>query len=158
MGQDEYDVDRFSETVNGTRHGCTSFAAHQLYLFNSYMPKISYFDSAQYWDTEARDRVSATLSSRPHLGDIAQWNAKGSALPKGHVAWVEEITYTGSGVVDFIIVVDDNAGLGFTSKRKLFPGATLGVISWPDTFITFPGFSGNGAGAGKPPSVMSAQP
>ncbi|MBJ7281347.1 MAG: hypothetical protein JHD31_05745 [Rhodoluna sp.] len=34
-GEDPYDVDRFStELTNGTKHGCTSFAAFMLALYN----------------------------------------------------------------------------------------------------------------------------
>jgi CHAP domain len=154
IGSDPYNVDRFSNELNGEKHGCTSFAAHMLYLFNAYDPDITVFNSAQYWDTDAVKLAGASLSKKPKVGDIAQWNAD-KPLVFGHVAWVEEVNYFPSGAIKSIKIFDDNASLGFASRRILYPTATKGVISWPDNFITFPGFKGLGAGAGKPPAFMS---
>ncbi len=159
LGTDPYNVDRFSAIFpDGTKHSCTSFAAYMLYYSNSYQPAIANFDSAQYWDTDAVAKAHATVGSVPHIGDIAQWDAA-QVSPKGHVAVVIDVVRTSSGALYSVTVADDNAGLGYTSQRVLYPSATSGVISWPHTFITFPGFSGTlglvGGGGGKPYQVTS---
>lgn len=151
VGEDPYNVDRFStETTTGTKHGCTSFAAFMVAMFSPWMSAISTFDSAQYWDTNASSRTSATLSSTPHVGDIAQWNAD-SGLTFGHVAYVKTVVKTSAGAISYIVVADDNGGRLITTQRKLYPGVNTGTISWPDNFITFPKSapsSGGGGGGG----------
>lgn len=161
LGEDPYNVDRFSVVFpDGTKHGCTSFAAYMLYYDNAYSSAIAHFDSAQFWDTEAVAYAKATLSSTPHIGDIAQWDAA-QVSPSGHVAVVESIGYTSTAAVEYIVIADDNAGLGHTTRRKLYKGVAVGVISWPHTFITFPGFVGtlgpqsSAGGGGRGPYVMS---
>lgn len=152
VGEDPYNVDRFSTIASdGSKHGCTSFAAFMVALFSPWMPAISTFDSAQYWDTDADTRTDATLGAVPHVGDIAQWNAD-SGLSLGHVAYVKSVVKSSTGTVLYIIVADDNGGRQVTTQRKLYPGVTTGTISWPDKFITFPKnppSSGGGGGGGN---------
>jgi hypothetical protein len=152
VGEDPYNVDRFSTIASdGSKHGCTSFAAYMVALLSPWMPAISTFDSAQYWDTDADTRTDAVLSIVPKVGDIAQWNAD-SGLAFGHVAYVKSVVKSPTGTVLYIVVADDNGGRLVTTQRKLYPGVTTGTISWPDKFITFPknppapGGSGGGGG------------
>ncbi len=159
-GEDPYNMDRFSTVLaDGTKHSCTSFAAYMLYYDNTYNAALGHFDSAQYWDTESVSMAGASLSLQPHIGDIAQWEASSPNRTEGHVAVVESIDYASNGSVNFIITVDDNSGLNYATKRKLYPGVTSGVIPWPHVFITFPGFTGHlgplGGGGGKPPQMTS---
>lgn len=148
VGEDPYDVDRFSTIApDGSKHGCTSFATFMLSLFNPWMPAISNFDSARYWDTDAATKTNATLGYTPHVGDIAQWN-QDSGLPFGHVAYVKTVFKNSSGAISYIVVADDNGGRLVTTQRKLYPGVTSGTISWPDTFITFPTAPIGGGGGG----------
>lgn len=147
-GEDPYNVDRFSSVASdGTKHGCTSFAAFMVAAFSPWMSAISTFDSAQYWDTDAVSRTSATLSSIPHVGDIAQWNAD-AGLKLGHVAYVKSVVKNSSGAIQYIIVADDNGGRLVTTQRKLYPGVNTGTISWPDNFITFPKHTPSSGGGG----------
>lgn len=147
-GEDPYNVDRFSSvSSSGTKHGCTSFAAFMLYINSPWMSAISTFDSAQYWDTDALSRTNATLSNSPKVGDIAQWDAD-PGLDFGHVAYVKTVVKNSAGIVQYIIVADDNGGRLVTTQRKLYPGVTTGSISWPDNFITFPANSTGGSGGG----------
>jgi surface antigen len=148
-GTAPYNVDRFSVLHNGFKHSCTSFAAYMLYNYNTHSSAITNFDSAQYWDQEASRVAGARVSSTPHLGDIAQWNAVSGSLPLGHVAFVIDVIKSSSGQVTEIITLDDNANRGVTTEKHLFPAAG-GTISWPDNFITFPGstFTGFGGGGG----------
>jgi len=147
-GEDPYDVDRFStELTNGTKHGCTSFAAFMLALYNEWMPSISTFDSAQYWETDATSRTAAFLSNSPKVGDIAQWNASEN-LELGHVAYVKSVVPTYGGEILYIIVADDNGGKLVTKQRKLYPGVMAGTIRWPDNFIRFPKLSTGSSGGG----------
>lgn len=152
VGEDPYNVDRFSSVANNqTKHGCTSFAAYMISLFSPWMPAISNFDSAQYWDTQSDSRTPATLSAIPHAGDIAQWNAD-EDLDFGHVAYVKSVVRNSAGTLQYIVVADDNGGRMITTQRKLYPGIQTGTISWPDKFITFPktltGSGGTGGGGG----------
>jgi surface antigen len=151
VGEDPYNVDQFSEGEgNEPKHGCTSFAAYMISLFSPWMPAISHFDSAQYWDTQASSRTPAALSVVPHVGDIAQWNAKGN-LTLGHVAYVMSVVRNSSGKLLHIDVADDNGTRKITTQRRLYPGVQTGTIRWPDNFITFPKTltaSGGGGGGG----------
>jgi surface antigen len=153
-GEDGYNVDRFSTVASdGSKHSCTSFAAYMLYHENTHFKAISTFDSAQFWDNDASVLTGVTVGQVPHVGDIAQWEAD-SSLTQGHVAVVTAITMTGSKV-ESIQTADDNAGRKVTTTKVLFPGVNSGTITWPDHFITFPGFTGiympyAGSGGGKP--------
>lgn len=158
-GEDPYNMDRFSPSDSqGNKHSCTSLAAYMLWYRNSYDADIGYFNSAQYWDTDALRVADARVTRTPHLGDIAQWDAD-NRLAQGHVAWVSEITYSPSGAIERIAVVDDNATRLVTTGKYLYPRETSlsGTISWPDHFITFPGFvpSGGGIGGGGGPHLIA---
>jgi hypothetical protein len=118
-----------------------------LAMFNPWMPAISTFDSAQYWDTDATNRTSAVLSQSPRVGDIAQWNAS-TNLEFGHVAYVKTVVKTYGGQILYIVVADDNGGKLVTKQRKLYPRIMTGTIRWPDNFITFPKVTSGGSGGG----------
>lgn len=148
VGEDPYDVDRFSSTdsPDHTKHGCTSFAAYMLALFNPWMQAISFFNAARSWDTDATTKVGATLVSDPNVGDIAQWD-QDSKMEFGHVAYVYNVARLhNTGTILYIQVEDDNGGRNITTRRTLYPGATSGTISWPDHFIRFPKSNGSGGG------------
>ena len=148
VGEDPYDMDRFSTVLrDGSKHGCTSFDAFMLALYNEWMPPISTFNSARFWDTDATTRTAATISGFPKVGDIAQWNAT-EKLEYGHVAYVKTVVKTFAGDIQYIIVADDNGGRLATTQRKLYPGVMYGTISWPDNFITFPKASDFSSGGG----------
>lgn len=156
-GEDGFDMDRFSEVSGGLKHSCTSFAAYMVYKLNPTLTAISTFDSAQYWDTQSVERAGATFGPVPHVGDIAQWDAS-TNRSMGHVAYVEEVKRTPNGSLSYIIVADDNSGLLRATKRKLYPGSTTGVISWPKGFITFYAETPNRWGTGKPPFELNSAP
>lgn len=148
-GTDPYGVHKWGNPASdGSNHSCTSFAAFMLAKNNIWMPEISSFDSAQNWAVQARDRVGATLSKIPHVGDIAQWGKPTDpANTFEHVAWVDSITYTRTGAVKEIIIYDDNGGkLRSTTKRYLQPNAGVDSLRWPDQFITFPKNTSSGGG------------
>lgn len=162
-GEDGYNVDQWSNVVNGTKHSCTSFAAYMLYHENTHFSQISHFNSAQYWDTDAAPLSGVIISHTPHVGDIAQWDAD-SLLAFGHVAVVLSVTTSGGAVVS-IDTADDNATRGVTTEKTLYPTSNNNTASWPDHFITFPGFSGiyipipsGGGGGGKPPAPVTVTP
>lgn len=159
-GEDGYNVDRFSTVASdGSKHSCTSFAAYMLYHENTHFAAISSFDSAQYWDSDASALPGVHVGTIPHLGDIAQWDAD-TALAYGHVALVTAVNMAG-GRVASVQTADDNSGRKITTTKFLFPGVNSGTISWPDHFITFPGFTGiyyppsGSAGGGKPPIAVA---
>jgi len=164
VGQDGYHVDRFSTPApDGSLHSCTSFAAHMLWHENTHFSQISTFDSAQYWDNDASVLPGVVVSTTPHVGDIAQWE-KDANLQYGHVALVTNVVMS-NGKVLYINTADDNAGRQVTTTKVLFPGTSNSVASWPDHFITFPGFSGiyyaiplTGGGGGKPPVALGVTP
>lgn len=149
VGQDPYNVYRFSSgEINEPKHGCTSFAAYMISLFSPWMPVISNFDSAQYWDTQSDTLTPATLSVVPHVGDIAQWNAD-DKLEVGHVAYVKSVVRDAAGRLQHITIADDNGNRRLTTQRKLYPGVQAGTIRWPDIFITFPKtLTSSGGGGG----------
>jgi hypothetical protein len=141
FGEDPYDVDRHSTYASdGTKHSCTSFAAFMLAKYNKWMPEISGFNSAQSWAVEAVNKVGATVSQTPHVGDIAQWGF--STDPETafqHVAWVASVTISSSGKLLEIVVYDDNGGImRNTTKRYLKAYVGSASLRWPNTFITFP--------------------
>ena len=153
-GTDPYNVSRFSvKAPDGSLHSCTSYAAYRLYYSNPYMPSISNFDSAQYWASQAVSRVGATISGTPKVGDIAWWDAT-AGLELGHVAVVESVTYTATGIVYSIKVSDDNGKRLVTTNRVLFAGTTSGTIAYPQKFIRFPAY-GPGGGGSRPPIAMN---
>lgn len=148
VGEDPYNVDRFStELSDGTKHGCTSFAAFMLALYNDWMPAISTFDSARYWETDAVTKTNSVIVDTPKVGDIAQWDASAN-LTFGHVAYVKSVVLTYGGAIYYIIVADDNGGRVVTTQRKLYPGVTAGTIRWPDHFIRIPKAVSMPAGGG----------
>jgi hypothetical protein len=158
VGEDGFDVDRFdNHPTDVYKHSCTSFAAFMVYKLNPTLTEISTFDSAQFWDTQSVERAGADFGSVPHVGDIAQWEAA-QVSPKGHVAYVENVIKNTNGSINHIIIADDNSGLRYTTRRKLYPGVSIGVISWPHGFITFHAPTPQRWGTGKPPFELNSTP
>lgn len=154
VGHDNYNLEQWSENSDyNNQHGCTSFAGYMLWMFNVHTSGIYHFDSAQYWDNEAPTLGNATVGFVPHVGDIAQWEST-SVGPVGHVAWVKEVTRNASGVLESILIVDDNRGLGYTTQRRIKVGSQSLILSWPDHFLTFP-VAPNGPGSGNGGGTVS---
>ena len=133
-----YDIDPQGSHI---AHNCTSYVAFRIYqLMGYYHAPYNRFGMAADWDVNVKKyEPAAVIGKVPNVGDIAQWNF-------GHVAWVERVNYTASGAVSSVIISDDNLGLKFTSQRKLYPNQPVGVISWPDNFISLPLYGGGGSG------------
>lgn len=157
-GEDGFDVDRHdNHPTDVYKHSCTSFAAFMVYKLNPTLTEVSIFDSAQYWDTQSVEKAGADFGPVPHVGDIAQWEAF-QVTPKGHVAYVEKVVKNANGSINHIIIADDNSGLRYTTRRKLYPGVSTGVISWPHGFITFYPPTPQRWGTGKPPFELNSAP
>jgi surface antigen len=157
-GVDPYGLDKYSITnnVDGTRHGCTSFAAYMLSINNPWIPGLSHFDAARSWAHDALTKTTgAVVDSDPSAGDIAQWGFPTDS-DLGHVAYVEEVLVNTNGIAIGIVVADDNGGhRDVTTRKTIMKSSTSQYLSWPDNFITFPSFgssggstSGGGSGAG----------
>jgi hypothetical protein len=152
VGEDIYGVYTYNlptTSTNGTRHSCTSFVAFMLARNNPWMPAITFFNDAEFWDTQAVTRVGATIVSTPKIGDIAQWE-KNPARPKdvGHVGYVSFVSSNLSDHINYIEVIDDNGGRNVTTRKILLPQETTGTIRWPDHFIRFPERASSSGGGG----------
>jgi surface antigen len=98
-----------------TERQCVSFAAWRLAQHGRSISNDDNWGSALTWDDTAR-RLGFTVTSRAHVGAVAQWNAnessayysKGSAKPNGrfaaggygHVGWVKQVYADGSALVE----------------------------------------------------------
>ncbi len=157
-GNDPYGLSNYSivNNVDGTRHGCTSFAAFMLSINNPWISGLSHFDAARSWAHDAVTKTTgAVVDHDPSAGDIAQWGSP-TDQDLGHVAYVEEVLVNTNGVAVGIVVADDNGGRrDLTTRKTIMKSAPTQALTWPDNFITFPSFgagggstSGGGAGAG----------
>lgn len=98
-----------------TERQCVSFAAWRLAQHGHTISNNDNWGSALTWDDTAR-RLGDTVTTKAHVGAIAQWNAnesspyysKGSATPNGHftaggyghVGWVKQVYADGSALVE----------------------------------------------------------
>jgi surface antigen len=98
-----------------TERQCVSFAAWRLAQHGRAINNSDNWGSALTWDDTAR-RLGFAVTSKAHVGAIAQWNAhesgayysKGSATANGsfvaggygHVGWVKEVYSDGSALVE----------------------------------------------------------
>jgi surface antigen len=98
-----------------TERQCVSFAAWRLAQHGHAISNNDNWGSALTWDDTAR-RLGFTVTTRAHVGAVAQWNAdesspyysKGSASPNGHftaggyghVGWVKQVYADGSALVE----------------------------------------------------------
>jgi surface antigen len=98
-----------------TERQCVSFAAWRLAQHGRAISNDDNWGSAYSWDDTAR-RLGFTVTSKAHVGAVAQWNAnesgayysKGSATPNGHftaggyghVGWVKQVYSDGSALVE----------------------------------------------------------
>lgn len=111
-GIDPYGLHAYSKInlVDGTRHGCTSFAAYMLSIKNPWIQGLSHFDAARSWAYDARTKTSgAIVDQDPSAGDIAQWG-RPTDEGLGHVAYVEEVLLNDSGEAIGLMLSDDNGG------------------------------------------------
>ena len=148
-GKDPYGLNRHSQPneIDGTMHGCTSFAAYMLSLNNPWISGLSGFDAARSWAHDALTKTTgAVVDNDPTAGDIAQWG-KPSDTSLGHVAYVEQVHLDGNGAVIGIVVADDNGGTyRWTTRKTIMKSSPTEGIRWPDNFITFPGYPSDGGG------------
>ena len=98
-----------------TERQCVSFAAWRLAQHGDTINNSDNWGSAYSWDEAAR-RLGKTVTTKAHVGAIAQWNAnesgayysKGSTTPNGHftaggyghVGWVKQVYADGSALVE----------------------------------------------------------
>ena len=149
-GKDPYGLHRYSQPnlVDGSMHGCTSFAAYMLSIKNPWITGLSGFDAARSWAHDALTKITgAVVDQDPTAGDIAQWGSPSDA-DMGHVAYVEQVFLDTNGSVTGVIVADDNGGRNrFTTRKTIMKASPTSSISWPDNFITFPGYPTGGGGS-----------
>lgn len=149
-GKDPYGLDAYSKFnyTDGTKHGCTSFAAYMLSIKNPWIPGLTHFDAARSWAHDAKTKTTgAIVDHEPAAGDIAQWGQPTDA-DSGHVAYVEEVQLDSNGVAIGIKLADDNGGSRTVSTKKTIMKAhQTTALRWPDNFITFPQYGAlNGGG------------
>jgi surface antigen len=108
---DFYAIDKWGFT----ERQCVSFAAWRLAQHGRAINNSDNWGSAYTWDDTAK-RLGYTVTSRAHVGAVAQWNAhetgayysKGSATANGkftaggygHVGWVKYVYADGSALVE----------------------------------------------------------
>ena len=108
---DFYAIDRWGFT----ERQCVSFAAWRLAQHGDTINNKDNWGSAYSWDDAAR-RLGHAVTSKAHVGAIAQWNAhesgayysKGATSPNGkftaggygHVGWVKQVYADGSALVE----------------------------------------------------------
>jgi len=157
-GVDPYGLNAHSKTntVDDTKHGCTSYAAYMLSKNNPWIKGLSGFNAARSWAHDALTKTTgAVVDQDPSGGDIAQWGNPTDADP-GHVAYVEEVLMNESGATIGIIVSDDNGGTRHVTTRKtIMKASPTPWLSWPDNFISFPLY-GAGGGGGKNGWLMTS--
>jgi surface antigen len=99
------------DTWGFTQRQCVSYAAWRLAKAGHAVSNTDGWGDASHWDTVARAQ-GFTVSSTPHVGDVAQWNAEesssyyaaGASRPSGtfqaggygHVAYVTAVYADGS--------------------------------------------------------------
>ena len=117
-------------------HNCTLYAAYRLEQ-NGLTKDPGNWGNARNWATAA-SADHFLVDQTPATGSIAQWNAGGAG--KGHVAYVESVTYSGAGSVTAITITEDNfmpeTGYGnldggYTAEVHI----TAGSAVWPANFI-----------------------
>ncbi len=144
-GWDPYGYFNYSSVASdGLLHNCTSYAAFVLSQTTPYDGRWATLGSATTWASRAAS-YGLPVGTFPHVGDIAQWDF-------GHVAYVEKVLKSSSGQVLSIETTDDNFGRQVTTRKVLYPGS-VGVIAYPDHFITFPQYGGGGSAI--PPKMVS---
>jgi surface antigen len=160
-GYNGYDAYGFylhgTKATDGTWHNCLSYAAYRLSYSNAYLPGLRTFGDAKFWATQAVSVLGATLNATPQIGDIAWWDATPSNQ-YGHVAVVDSIVLNTSGSINYVKVSDDNALRQVSTVKTLYPGTSGGSVSYPGTFIRFPGYITNsfGGSGGKPVYPLGA--
>ena len=134
-------------------HNCTSFAAYMLYDNNKFDENIALLGNASEWDNRAYLVTGASVSTAPHVGDIAVWDYFGG--PAGHVAFVYDLITNSSGNTIGVVIVDDQYGNRRTTMTRYYKRDTVtNLISnyYPDHFISFPK---NASGGGKGWDMLS---
>jgi surface antigen len=99
------DVSGGNDTWGFTKRQCVSYVAWRLARAGHTVSTSRGWGSASGWNDVAR-RKGITVSSRPTVGSVAQWNAgesspaygggRFSAGSYGHVAWVTKVYADGS--------------------------------------------------------------
>jgi surface antigen len=108
---DFYAIDKWGFT----ERQCVSFAAWRLSQHGDTISNDDNWGSALSWDDAAR-RLGHVVTTKAHVGAIAQWNAhesgayygKGASSPNGkftaggygHVGWVKQVYADGSALVE----------------------------------------------------------
>jgi surface antigen len=116
-------------------HNCTLYAAYRL-AQNGFKDPGNWGNASNWAKAANSDHI--LVNQTPAVGSIAQWNVGAGGL--GHVAYVESVSYNGTGAVMGITITEDNympetghgaLNGGYTAEIYVTAGAPV----WPANFI-----------------------